>query len=132
MVKKTLLIWGIAFIVGFYTTFVLQSLWNWFAVPALRVPPIGYWLMMGLNTFIFLMRERGEEGEKLTAKRWVITMAVLDACVPEEKQAEVQEDIKQYTTDDGVWSDVVSLVSRQLAGNTFALGIGWVIHTTLI
>jgi len=35
MAKKTLLVWGIAFIVGFYTTFVLQSLWNWFAVPAL-------------------------------------------------------------------------------------------------
>jgi len=78
------------------------------------------------------MRERGEEGEKLMAKRWVIAMAVLDACVPEEKQAEVQEDIKQYTADDGIWGDVGSIVYRQIAGNTFALGIGWVIHTALI
>ena len=133
-VKKTLWVLGIGFIVGFYTTFVLQCLWNWFAVPALQVPRISYWLMFGLNNLISLLFERSEASEEIREnvrnKQWVISMAVLDACVPDEKQSEVQKDIKQYT-DDGIWGTVVTTIFRQLAVNTIALGVGWAIHTAL-
>src|SRR5258707_1080123 len=36
VMKKKVLVWLIATGVGFYTTFVLQALGNWFAVPALH------------------------------------------------------------------------------------------------
>ena len=39
--KKLLTIFGISLVVGLYTTFVLQNLWNWFAVPAFNVPRVG-------------------------------------------------------------------------------------------
>jgi|ERR1019366_810742 integrase len=87
MVKKTLWLSGISLVVGFYTTFVLQNLWNWFAVPALHVSNIGYWSMFGLNILIGLLFERGEKYEE--DHRWKAAMTVLDACVPEGRHAYV-------------------------------------------
>lgn len=131
MVKKTLWIWGIGVIVGFYATFVLQSLWNWFAVPALQVPPIGYWLMFGLNFFVGLMLERSEQGDQLKQdQHWNLAMTVLDACVPDGKQAELRESVEREA-DRGMWVMVLSLIVGRILSNTFALGVGWAVHTAL-
>jgi len=32
-----------------FTTFVLQNLWNWFAIPALHASEISFWVMYGLR-----------------------------------------------------------------------------------
>jgi len=130
MDKKKLWYWGVAFIVGFYTTFVLQSLWNWFVVPALQVPHIGYWLTFGLNAFVGLMLERNE-GDKLDEYiERKVAMSVLNACVPDGKQAQLRESLKQEE-DHGTWIDASGAIFAKIAGNTFALGVGWVVHTTL-
>jgi hypothetical protein len=129
VVKKTLWLWATSLIVGFYTAFVLQRLWNWFAVPALHVPSIGYWLMFGLNTLIGLIFQRGETfGED---QRWKVVMTVLAACVPDGKQAKVQETLEQEMKH-GMWVNAGSMVVDKIVGNTFALSIGWAIHTALI
>ncbi len=36
---KMLRLWAFGFVGYFYTAFVLQMLWNWFAAPALRLDP---------------------------------------------------------------------------------------------
>ena len=93
--KKTFWFGGISLLVGFYTTLVLQNLWNWFAVPALHVSAISCWLMFGLNMILGLMFEGSETGE--ADRRWKVPLTILDACVPEEKQVELRESLKHET-----------------------------------
>jgi len=129
VVKKTLWLWGVSLIVGFYTTFVLQSLWNWFAVPALHVPSVGYWLMFGLNILIGLIFERVETFDE--DQRWKLVMTVLAACVPDGKRADVGETLEQEMKH-GMWVNAGGMVVGKVVSNTFALSIGWAIHTALI
>lgn len=59
--KKTGWFSLVAIIVGLYTTFVLQSLWNWFVVTAFNIPSVSYWQMYGLVLLVTLISERSPE-----------------------------------------------------------------------
>ena len=128
-IKKTVGFWGIALAVGFYTTFVLQSLWNWFAVPVLHVASVGYWAMFGLNILFGVIF--GGNKSREDHFRWEGVLKMLDACVPEEKRVDVQEALKQEA-ETGIWIDAGSMVFGQVVGNTLTLGIGWAIHSFLV
>jgi len=93
-VKKMIGMWGIAIVVGLYTTFVLQMLWNWFAVDALRAPEISYWTVYGLLLLIRLIFEKPtlESDEKF--KRLAI---LVEACVPQEKRQKWKMPSRQKT-----------------------------------
>jgi hypothetical protein len=54
-VKKLGGTYAVALVVGLYTTLVVQSLWNWFAVKALNAPRVSYWEMYGLKTMLSLL-----------------------------------------------------------------------------
>jgi hypothetical protein len=118
--------WGIAIVVGLYTTFVLQMLWNWFAVDALRAPEISYWTVYGLLLLIRLIFEKPtlESDEKF--KRLAI---LVEACVPQEKKAEVENALK--TEDDDMWVKLGIVIFGEVAGSSIALGIGFAIHSFL-
>ena len=82
----------VAMIVGLYTTFVVQSLWNWFAVKAFNVPSVSYWEMYGLTMLLSSLLSRGEEEAK-DEQRWKMATTILDACVPEDKRNQLPEEI---------------------------------------
>lgn len=85
--------------------------------------------MFGLNTFFGLMLQRGW-GETLDwIGKWNRTMTVLDACVPDEKQAELRKSIE--VENEGAWLHYGGGIFVKIASNTFALGIGWAVHTAL-
>ena len=59
-VKDLASLWVIGRIVSLYTTFVLQSLWNWFVVSIFHLAPIHYWEMFALLLLVGLLTERLE------------------------------------------------------------------------
>lgn len=122
--KKMLAGFGVAVGVGFYTTFVIQNLWNWFAVPALHVPEISYWTIYGLLLGARLVFEKDETFEKQEIFGRVGMM--IEACVPEEKQADLNAQL--LAEDEKMGTKILSMVTGQAIGNTITLGIGFAIH----
>lgn len=124
--KGLLGVWGIAVVAGLYTTFVLQVLWNWFAVAALHAPEISYWTMYGLLLLLRLVFQKPtfEIDEKF--KR--LTM-IVSACVPDEKREELQEELK--AEDDDLAAKLGGLVVGEVVATSLALGLGFVVHSFL-
>src|ERR1700730_3471176 len=84
--KKVTLMWLVAIVVGFYTTFVLQTLWNWFAVEALHAPSISYWTMYGLMMLVRLVFDtKGVEMDQ----RFKHLGILIQGCIRDDKSDEV-------------------------------------------
>ncbi len=109
--------------VGIYTAFVAECFWNWFAVPALHVSEISFLQWLGLYWLIGLLKGRSSDEED---NRWISLMSVLELCIPEEKQ-QALKDLRETEADldllKAFW-----LVSAQVAGNTFTLTLGFILH----
>jgi hypothetical protein len=116
----------ISSVVGLYTTFVLQSLWNWFVTEAFHLSPVSFWVMYGLVLIIgmFAYDPNFEEKQQFKA---IVT--VLDACLPEEKRKEVNEQLDEQMSE--LWLEAGSTVFGKLVGNTFTLAVGWAVHIFL-
>jgi hypothetical protein len=71
---KVVWLWAFGFVSYFYTAFVLQMLWNWFAVTALRLDPIGYWQMYGFHMLILVLLEKSTFQSE---DRWKRTVTML-------------------------------------------------------
>jgi hypothetical protein len=126
-IKKLGITYGIALVVGLYTTFVVQSLWNWFAVKALNVPSLSYWEMYGLTMLLGLLLARdGEQDEQ----NWKTAFAILDVCVPQEKRDELVEELK--TRNEGLWLELGLVVFSKAVGHTLTLAIGWAVYTFFV
>ena len=119
-------LWIFAMIVGFYTTFVLQNLWNWFVAPALNVGMVSYWQVYGLNMLLQMILERNTFTEE---DRWKRALTMQYASVPSDRKEEVDEALNQET--DNVWWQAGTEVFTKIIGNTAKLGIGWAVHTFL-
>jgi hypothetical protein len=122
MLKRTVLLWMVMFVVGLYTTFVLQSLWNWFAVEAFHLAPISFWLMYGLMLTARMFTSRGDElpfFEELTTR--------INACMSEEKRELVNNEIEH-----GIWAKTGRVLIGEVSGSTVSLGIGAVVHILLV
>jgi hypothetical protein len=126
ILKKMASFWCVALIVGLYTTFVLQQLWNWFVATSFHVPEISYWVMYGIQLAFGLLSsshsQRTEEDQS-----WKIAFRMLAACVPEEKRDELKETLEAEMKVTP-WIDLGSMIFGQVIGNTIALTIGWGIH----
>jgi|ERR1035437_6775040 hypothetical protein len=127
--KKLGATYAAAFIVGLYTTFVVQSLWNWFAVKAFHVPSVSYWEMYGVTMLLGLLLARDAE-EAQQQQYWKMAFVVLDACVPPDKRDGVAEEMK--TQSEGLWVQVALMAVGKVVGNTLALIIGWAVYTFLV
>lgn len=125
--KKWALMWAVIIVVGFYTTFVIQTLWNWFAVAAFRVPEVSYWTMYGFMLLIHLVTEKSNFQNEEQGKRLGL---LIMACVPEHKLDEVKEEIK--IEDDDIGMKLFGLIVGQIAGSSVALALGWGVHTFLV
>src|ERR1700681_3164909 len=89
--KKMGIAFGISVVVNFYTTFVVRSLWNWFAVPSFSVPQISYWTTYGLVLLIRLLFDKNTtyKDQEIFGRLGMM----IDACVPEEKREELTEQL---------------------------------------
>ena len=111
--------WLVTFAIGFYSTFVLQNLWNWFAVPAMRVPPISYWLMLGLNMLVQAVRGDSDSFPMLTQH----------ASLSDEEKRRVEEQL----TNERLWTEVILPTAfSKLVGLTVTLAMGWLVQTFLV
>ena len=73
MVKKIVIIWLVGMVVGLYTTFVLQSLWNWFATEAFHVSQISFWVMYGVVLVVGLLTEG--QSNKFEEEQQIVKLA---------------------------------------------------------
>lgn len=123
MVKKTILLYSISMVVGLYTTYVLTVLWGWFVTPAFGLAQVSFWVMYGLTMLIGLLHSPGDiEAEH----RHKIVAVMLDACVPPERRREVTEQLEEFNNE--IWAQAGWKVFGQVVNNTFALGLGFVVH----
>lgn len=127
---KWALPYTVAFGVGFYTTFVLQSLWNWFAVPALNVSSLSYWATYGLNMVIACFKGTVSPESVTNDHRWKIAITVLQECIPPDKEEHVREELT--ILHHGQAGELWKIAITQFGVQTFALAVGWFIHTFLV
>jgi hypothetical protein len=132
VMKKTrsrVITWTLAFVIGCYSTFVLQQFWNWFATPILLLQSISFWEAYGLILLIsFLFPKTAHDEHR---RNFSHVFSLLEKfCIPETKQDELREFVQSKKDD--FWSEVASLMFEQVFSNTFALGVGWVIHSFLL
>ena len=120
-------VWFWAIIMGLYTAFVLQNLWNWFVTPALNFAHVSYWQMFGINLLVQMVRGRDTIVEQ---DHWERAANMLYACVPPDKQQAVDEKLKATTED--VWVKCAVDIFSRSVGNTVSLGVGWVVHTLFL
>jgi hypothetical protein len=123
---KAVVMMVIAMVANLYTAFVLQQLWNWFAVNALNAATLSYWTMYGLLMAVHLVTHKDSFEEELREKRMAI---VLGACVPDAKRAEMNEGLKEEN--ELLTTQLGSQIFGKAVGNTFALAFGWAVHTFL-
>ena len=84
--------------------------------------------MYGLVLLIDVLR--GGEGQNLAAEqRWKGTAIALEACIPEVKREEFNEEIKELKQ--AVWVEVGMLTFATLIGNTFVLVLDYGVHVFL-
>ena len=122
---KMLRLWGFAFVGYFYTAFVLQMLWNWFAAPVFRLNPIGYWQMYGLHMLMMMVLQRNSYEEN---DHWKRALLMVYASVRPENKAEVDE-LTQMKESEYVEAGL--MMAGMVLMNTITLGIGSVLHAFL-
>jgi hypothetical protein len=115
----------VALPVGFYTAFVAECFWNWFAVPALHVSEIGFLPWLGLWWLISLLFSSDTTADN---KRWKILLSAVELCVPEEKQAALKEMVEFETEGFSTTLDIFGMIFGKLVGNTVTLGLGFALH----
>jgi len=127
--KRIVLLWFSAAVVGLYTTFVIEHFWNWFATPAFRVPEVSFWETYGLVLLISLFTN-AQDREFIEDQRWKIMWTAVDACIPETKQADVRQQVKEQADD--IWLQTGLHVFAKAFGNTFLLALGFAVHAMLM
>jgi len=118
----------VVFATGFYTTFVLQNLWNWFVVPALHTAEVSYWMMYGIQLIWDLLSVRGWDNP-VNERRWEVALMAIDMCIPDEKRVRFGESLNAI--EGARWSKLAEQVAGDLAAATVTLAVAWGIHTFL-
>jgi hypothetical protein len=128
-VKKLGVFWIIGVLLSLYTTFVVQSLWKWFAKSAFHVPEISFWSMYGLVLLVGLFTEKYDKnfGEE---QRWKRMLIALDACIPDDKKEGFKEQLNGLLNEqkEFLWLEARRRVLGTLARNTLVLALGFAIH----
>lgn len=127
---KASVTFGMSLLVGAFKAFVLMLMWNWFVSPVFHTGEISFWQVLGLLWVVqlFVGSDAGEN--PVEQMKWENLFLVLSACVPEHKDAEVKEELKQKT--EGVWGQVGIHIVSQVFGYAITLGLGWIVHTFFV
>jgi len=122
--KKYGLVFGTSILGAIFRAFVLMNLWNWFVTTAFHISEISFLQTLGISLVISTF---SSDAEKFTRdeKRWEVLMTTLEHCVPEDKKAELKEELKHYG--DTV-SEMWGAVGGQFIGNAVVLFFGFIIH----
>lgn len=124
--RKVALFWIIGSVLGLYTTFVIQNLWNWFATSAFHVSEISFWVMYGLVLLIGLFTDN--EGQNLAEnQRWKGVLIAMDACIPDGKREEIKAELDEQAQV-GIWVEAGLHCFGKVVGTTFVLVLGFVVH----
>jgi hypothetical protein len=112
-----------------FKAFVLMLMWNWFVSPVFHTGSISFWQVLGLVWVVQLFVGDAIENpaEKL---RWENLLLVLDACVPEHKNEELREELKEKN--EGIWGQLGIYIVGQLAGSAVTLMLGWMVHAFFV
>ena len=105
--------------IGLYVAFVAQCFWNWFVVPALRLPGISFLHMLGLWWMIALLIRSSAERE---IRGLIFLVGITRLCVPPERTKELEKLMDSRSLDDsllGLW---------QIVRNTLTLMLGFGLH----
>jgi len=113
-----------------YTTFVLQTLWNWFLGPALHTPEISFWMMYGLTLTIPLLTERiGVDPDFMQNFRWELAVSILEIFVTDDQLKKIERIVE--TKKGELWVKGWLAFAGKIASNTVILGFGWIVHGLL-
>lgn len=130
MAKKIVASWCFGIVIALYTTFVLQNLWNWFAVSAFHISEISFWVMYGLVLTIGVLTDK-EDMTSHQLKGLYTMVEALEVLLPPEEREELDKKFKEQTVGFGFWLEVGSRIVGRVVGNTLILVLGWTIHTFL-
>lgn len=115
----------------FYSTFVMQNLWNWFVAEAIHAAEISYWRAFGILVVLTVIRYNVENTyeKEMQAPR---IYRMVETLLSPEARAELH---KSFEVEDQSWSATIAGVNPQVGKtilNTVALAAGWGVHTFLI
>jgi hypothetical protein len=125
MSVKTIASWIARSVIGLYTAFVLQLLWNWFVTAAFHVPRISFVVMYGILIILDLLADNLSDELTQHLQFKALSIAV-DACVPESKQEAVREALEVETA--GLPLLLGLQMFRRAVGTTFAFVLGAIVH----
>ena len=111
--------------VALYTAFILQTLWNWFVVPATNLPPISFLLMYGLRIFTSIMFENGGP-VALMEFYWGGFLKLADQLTPEPHRNALTGALNEIAEGEFGWA-AKKLIWRAVA-DTINLGVGLLVH----
>ena len=127
--KKWIVPTAVALFVGLYTTFVAQSFWNWFAVPAFHASTVSFWGMYGIVALFNLLIATDLQ-TTASDQMWRAAFTMIEACIPPDRIEAVNEAIEAQT--DLAWIKLGSAIFGKFAENTLSLVVGWFVHTALL
>lgn len=113
-------------VVGIFTPFVLQNLWNWFVVPAFNLHEILYWQMFGIFLFARVLLFQYDSGNDLN---WQKALALLHDSVPNENREMARDRITEIN--ERAWRIGLKKSFTEILLDTFALALGWSVHVFL-
>jgi hypothetical protein len=106
--------------------FCVWKLCGWFLPQIL--PGVSYWQAYGIILLVGLLRDdSGTQHDE--RNRWAIAFEVLDACVPENRIAEVRAKIADQV--DEFWASAGIAAFTRILGNTITLGFGWIVASLI-
>jgi hypothetical protein len=109
--------------IGCYTAFVAACYWNWFAVPVLHVSNVSFLQMLGILWLIQVITGRPSDND---TQRWVVTLSMIELCVPPDKLAALEE-LKTPNPLAG-FVEGFSMAVGQVISNTLMLALGFALH----
>lgn len=121
--------YGVSLLVGAYKAFVLMLMWNWFVTPIFHTESISFWQVLGLLWVVQLFVD-GRSDDTTENWRWEKISLMLNACIPEHSREELMEELKQVN--EGVWGEIGTKIFSHIVGYSFALALGWTLHSFFI
>jgi len=139
-VRRTWLLWIVKIpadqLVRCYTAFLLQTLWNWYAVGPLHFASINFWEMYGLLLMVGVLAESvSTREEKFLEQEFMFTAvsASVDLCIPDDKQSAIRRLIgeEQVGWPRLAWITAGSTALSRIVEGTCALVVGFFVHIFL-
>lgn len=128
---KKAILYSLSFIGGLYTVFVMQHLWNWFAVDVITVSRISFLNMLGLVILADMLLNRVSKIKNFQSTSLCkLASYILNTCLPEAKKEAVE---KFLTTQRNNISENVGIKTLGVfLRNTGILVIGGVIYNVMM